>query len=98
MAEHRLGMLVVSGLVYIHNVQASSCHVVHIEKFSPRCAGTPDGDTGRFVDLSLVEAANQAWDHMRVFMMVVITDAVQVGGHDTTIIRVIFGGYSFRRA
>jgi hypothetical protein len=45
-----------------------------------------------------VEAANQAWDHMRVFMMVVITDAVQVGGHDTTIIRVIFGGYSFRRA
>ena len=90
-AEHRLGVLPVGGLRQVHDVQAGGSHVVHVQKFAPGRAGSPDGDAGRVAGLGLMEAANERWDYVRVFRVVVVARAVEVGGHDATVVHPVAG-------
>lgn len=74
-AKHGLSLLTVSGQWQAHGVCACSGHVVHVEEFAPWCAGAPDGDAGRVVDLGFVKATDQRWDDVGVFQVVVVAGA-----------------------
>ncbi len=85
-AKHGLAVLVVNRLVQFHDVHAGGGHVIDIQEFPLRSAGAPDGDAGGIVDLGFVEAADQSWDNVGVFRVVVVTGAIEVGGHDAAVI------------
>lgn len=61
-AEHGLGMLVVGGLIQVHDMHAGSGHVIDVQEFAFRGASAPDGYAGRIVDLGFMEAAYESRD------------------------------------
>ena len=90
-AEHGLGVLRIGGLRQLHDVHAGGGHVVDIQKLALGGAGAPDGHAWGAVDFGFVKAADQRGDDVRIFGVVVVARAVQVGGHDATVVHSMAG-------
>jgi len=89
--EHGLGVGFVGGFVEVHDVDAGGGHVVNVEEFAHGRAGAPDHDAFSVADFGFVEAADQCGDDMRVFRVVVVAGAVEVGGHDAAVVDAVAG-------
>eukprot|EP01022_Parablepharisma_sp_SALTPOND_P036279 TRINITY_DN9838_c0_g1_i1.p1 TRINITY_DN9838_c0_g1~~TRINITY_DN9838_c0_g1_i1.p1 ORF type:complete len:1069 (-),score=237.17 TRINITY_DN9838_c0_g1_i1:780-3986(-) len=91
MAEHRPGMLVIGLLRQVHDVEASTGHVVHIQELAARRAATPDRDGRRGLLLGFVEASDQGRDDVGIFAVVVVARAVEIGGHHAAVVDAMGG-------
>ena len=60
-----------------------------MQKLPPRGARAPTGHAGSIGFLRLMEAANQGSHHMAVGGVVVITRAIEVGGHEADRIKTV---------
>ncbi|MDT4839327.1 hypothetical protein FQZ97_731150 [compost metagenome] len=90
-AEHGLGVLRVAGLGQVHHVHAGGGHVVDKQELTHGRAAAPDGDLGRARQLGCVKPADQRWDDVAVFRVVVVARAIEVGGHDAAVVHAVAG-------
>lgn len=68
-------------VVVLHQKEAGVGEVFAEEEFAAGGAAAPDGDAGGVIHFGLVEAADEGRQHVAVFGVVVVADAVEVGGH-----------------
>ena len=76
----------VCGIVEIHDMDASCCHIVDKKKFPTRSACPPDGNHGSSLDFCFMKTTDQRRDDMAVLRMIVVADAVEVRRHDAAVI------------
>ena len=69
------------GRVVFHEEHQGIAQVVGVQEFAEGCPGAPAGDGGRTRDLGLMEAPDERREHVRTQRVVVVSGAVQVGGH-----------------
>ena len=90
-ALHRAGVLVVDRFGQVHDMHAGRRHVVNKQEFTAWRSRAPDGDLGCVAGLGFVKSADQRGNDVAVFRVVVVTRAVQVGGHDAAVVDAVAG-------
>lgn len=80
------GVLDVGGFGQVHDMDAGGGHVVYIQEFATRGAGTPDGDYRCLAGLGFVEPTDQRRDNVTILRVVVVARAIQASGHDAAVV------------
>ncbi len=88
--QHWLGNTGIGLVAQLHDMEAGLRHIVHVKEFTHRSAGSPNQHLRGSALLRLVKPPEQAWNHVTVLRVVVISRTVQVCWHDAAIVSVSY--------
>ena len=95
MRQHWLGIFLQHFLSQLHHVDTGRRHIVDMQKFTHWRPASPHHHIRRILLASLMKAAQQRRDHMRITRMKVVMRSVQIGRHHRAIITAILSVIRF---